>query len=123
MRGELGIGEAHNDSKGSETIAEDEKEKQADPDRPGGLGTPLALSNSQSSLSHDTLKDDVHQQVITPAIDGRLSTNETHSNSSNGTDIETGPVHSNPASYTGIQDLASVEWSYLDPQGQVQGKF
>jgi PERQ amino acid-rich with GYF domain-containing protein len=117
VREELCVGDTQTDSRGSETISEGEKGKQADPDGVGGLGTSLAHSNSQSSLSHDTLKDDAHPQVVIPLIDGCLSTHETRSNSSNGTDIGTGRVYS-----TGIQDLASVEWSYLDPQGQVQGK-
>ncbi|KAK7064621.1 GYF domain-containing protein [Favolaschia claudopus] len=39
----------------------------------------------------------------------------------NGSDPAPAPVQNGPP--PGIQDLATVEWSYLDPQGQLQGPF
>jgi hypothetical protein len=122
LRAEVGAGDTQTDSKGSETITEDEKEKQAEPDGLGGVGMPLAHSTSQSSSSHDPLNNEAEPQLVTAIIDDSSSTNEIHSKSSNGMDIGAGIVHSNVAPHTGTQDLASIEWSYLDPQGQVQGE-
>jgi PERQ amino acid-rich with GYF domain-containing protein len=121
-RGDAGGGELQQDDKGLD-IKEEEEEKpiaeQADAlDGPGDR-YPHEPS-PQPSLLHFLHSDDGSREALEkPIINESCFTSETRSSSASGgehTRLVTKP-------HPSLVDLASVEWSYLDPQGQVQGIF
>jgi len=114
-REDAGGGEHRQEDRELEIKEEGEQESQVDePEGSDGVYRTEPSPPSSLSLSVGSSKETPEAQPVT---DTSLSTNETHSSSPN----DIGPVTDPRQSST--VDLASVEWSYLDPQGQVQGKF
>ncbi|KAJ7124790.1 hypothetical protein C8R43DRAFT_34674 [Mycena crocata] len=100
------------EGRGSEIREEDEDANIDSGGNSGGIETPHKIPKATASPSRDP------PSSAQPKVDDG-ATYSPHLQ--NGTDL-TGIAASNGPP-PGIQDLASVQWSYLDPQGQLQGPF
>ena len=99
------------DSKGSDIKEEDEDTARLT-EQNGGVGTDTKVARadapSTNGVEARNLTDNIHS-VNNGVANLNLTTNSD----------ATGGVPSKPP---GLTDLANVEWSYLDPQGNIQGK-
>jgi PERQ amino acid-rich with GYF domain-containing protein len=95
----------HHEGRGSEIREEDED---ANPDS-GSNAIPQEIPQATASPSHD------------PPASTQPKTGDGSPHVQNGSDSVGSAVPNGPP--PGIRDLASVQWSYLDPQGQLQGQL
>ena len=83
-----------------------------------------ASQNHDSSLGNQEPRNDSHTQTVSQAMDDLSLHNDGHldpvlsSGNLAPTEITSSPSNSQP-----VQDIANIEWSYLDPQGNVQGIY
>jgi PERQ amino acid-rich with GYF domain-containing protein len=126
VRGDASGGELQQDDKGPDIKEEEGKERQSaeQVDALDGHGDryphePLPQPSSLQILHSEDGSREVQEK---PIINDSCTPSETRFSSASGgqhTGLASKPAGPQP----NLVDLASVEWSYLDPQGQVQGIF
>ncbi|KAI0662392.1 hypothetical protein C8Q70DRAFT_557263 [Cubamyces menziesii] len=99
------------DTKGLESKEQDEPSR--DPQKNGGPG---GGTSSEAGTVNGT--GDGGSATAANQLNGGLE-----KLSIGGQPNNTAPAPSNTSKPPGLEDLSSVEWSYLDPQGNVQGPF
>ncbi|KAJ7151497.1 hypothetical protein C8R46DRAFT_485816 [Mycena filopes] len=96
-----------------------------DPDHAEGRGTEIREEDEDATLESGgkTKPKEAPQPAPSPNRDPPAAQPKTTGapQATNGTDLGGPAVPNGPP--PGLQDLASVQWSYLDPQGQLQGPF
>lgn len=90
-----------------------------------GASAPSSTSQKYDpSLENQEPSDESHTQAVSQAMDDLSLCNDGHLDpglsSGNPTSAAMAPGPSRPQL---VQDIANIEWSYLDPQGNVQGKY
>jgi PERQ amino acid-rich with GYF domain-containing protein len=109
----LGNAEYPPESKGLEIREEEEQEN---------LGL-QATAQETSNIARQSLPEPDPGSIVhskTEVLNG-IEHLSLHAEASPSTEDDMGSTTTRPPS--GIPDLASIDWSYLDPQGQVQGKL
>lgn len=115
-------GEPH-DTKGLEITEEEEENNHKDLHSPNTQDRPSPHEPSPSPQPDSTISGGTSVSQPSPAqgIETNLANlSISNSNNTGAVDLAAGAAAIGPP--PGLSDLASVEWSYLDPQGQVQGK-
>ncbi|KAJ7456540.1 hypothetical protein FB451DRAFT_1276327 [Mycena latifolia] len=100
-----------------------------DPDHHEGRGLEIREEDEDASVNSgpNEIPPDPPQPKASPSHDVPTAQSKAGDGVShtphiqNGSDLAATTVSNGPP--PGIQDLASVQWSYLDPQGQLQGPF